>query len=127
VPEDSNLKRIVENGPEIYAYMYIQQLGGAIWRLNHDAADGRIPDSPKIDRDIAEMRKQQLELIKSLSKYGVEPLNEDGHPTEQYWKWYHWWNNYIEGLPQIDWQRLDKEMSENIDVSNWRPPGSWKE
>jgi hypothetical protein len=58
---------------EIEYWSAIEALGGFIWRMNHDLADGRIKDSTGgIDRDITEARKVSAQLVEELwEKFGV--------------------------------------------------------
>lgn len=120
---------LLDNGPEILVYYTINSIGGFIWQMNHSMADGRIPecDHAAIDKDIANVRKQQVELIKTLPKYGVsQPLGENDQPTPEYWLWFRWWDSYAKSLSNEEFYILNNLLSDKGDVSKFRPEGNWK-
>ena len=127
------LAKMVGQGPEVLVYMAIEYIGGFIWRMNHDMAHGRIPqeDHASIDRDIASARPEQIELVKCLTRFGVEsPLDEEDNPTKDYRKWYSWWSQWHKGMPDEEWEELnaiiDQDMSDD-EIARCRPEGRWQD
>jgi len=45
----------------------VNQTEGFAWRLNHDAADGRIPDD-SIDSSIAKLKKSRDQAVEEIKK-----------------------------------------------------------
>jgi hypothetical protein len=122
--EEATLQALCETDPEIQVYFAIQVIGGFVWRMEHDMADGRIPeaDHPAIDADIVIARGEQLKLVRSLTRFGLTtPIEEQGAPTKEYWAWYKKWNNYVENLSNEQFDELDKALSAHDDVSMWKP------
>jgi hypothetical protein len=121
---------LIETKNEIKIYFLIDGLGGIIWRLNHDMGDGRIEKSewPKLDKDIVLMAEVQQYAVAKLLTFGVNNpyLDEKKNPGPEYWAWFHWWNDYIKGMPEEEWRILDNKMSDNEDISTYRPAGSWQ-
>ena len=119
---------LLENGQEIELYMFIESAGGFIFYMEHDMADGRIPekDWPAIDRDIANVRAQQLLVAAKLTRFGITANLPDGSTSTDYWKWYHWWSNYIRSLSDEEYQFLNRAISQKKDLSTWQPQGSWQ-
>jgi len=100
------LKRHPET--EVEYWVSIETLGGFIWRMNHDLADGRIKDpTGGIDKDILEARKVSEQLVEELwEKFGVvspkncpeltlaqrmagQKLPPAPFGMEYYWDWYY--------------------------------------
>ncbi len=87
---------------EVEYWEVIEELGGYIWRLNHDLADGRIKDKDgKIAKSIGEMNNLLERLIIEIGKkFGViHPkdcpkvrLGQQAPPPWEgkiyYWDWY---------------------------------------
>jgi hypothetical protein len=122
---------------EIQYYFLINECGGFIWRMNHDLADDRIdlPTDPEerkkaiteIDNDIKEMRTIQAFVVSKLPDVGVQnPLMDDSKPSEEYWKWFHWWNDYVNSMSQEKWSELSIKIEAKEDISAWRPSGDWR-
>jgi len=86
----------VDAGNETLLWLLIENLGGFIWRMNHDLADGRIEDpTDTISGDITTARMVIEHLVLRTSLHGVEfdySLDNDLQlprpQSESYWKWY---------------------------------------
>lgn len=97
---------------ELEYWQAIEELGGFIWRMNHDLADGRIKDPEGgIAKDISDAVDISSQLVKEIGeKFGVIPP-EQTPKVEQgqerppapdgktyYWDWYHKWERvFFEG------------------------------
>lgn len=83
---------------ELNIWKIIESLGGISWRMNHDAADGRISFSSKDEEFISNCRCVQEGLIEILkTKYNVIPPQEcpivdfgQTRPTAPKGKVYYW-------------------------------------
>ncbi len=101
---------MLKNHPktELEYWQAIYALGGFIWRMNHDLADGRIEDpAGGINKDIekartclaglvAEMRgrfgviaPQDCPQLTTEQKMAGEKVVPAPDGTEYYWDWYH--------------------------------------
>lgn len=132
--KEAEFKFILEEGPEVLLYLLINTQGAYLWVMEHDMADGRIPESAHagIDAKLALARDQQKKAVAAATRFGVEkPLEEDGRGTPDYWRWYRWWNGYVERLPREEFEQLNqavdafRKASEKL--AHWRPEGDWKE
>ena len=131
--EPSVLEQVIERGPEAVVYFLIEDLGGFIWRMNHDMADGRIPEKEGagIDKEIALARTEQRRLcVEALPRFGVAtPWIEGAGPSDEYWAWYRWWNAWHKCMPSEQWSEvdaaLDLEMTDE-QIARCRPEGTWK-
>ena len=113
---------------EVTLYIIINSLGGFIWRMNHDLADGRILESPDIGNSLAEMQKKIEFAVDCTKRFGVgQPRSDQGGPTPEYRSWFRWWNSYIDGLSTVNCGKLEGAINKGEDVSSWRPQGDWRE
>ena len=126
--QTSLAKAKIDSLDEIGLYFIINECGGFVWRMQHDMAHGRIPDDhhAAIDVDIVRIRGLQQYAVSKLDKLGFVPTVEDGRPTEDYWKWFRWWDSYIKGLSNEEWNVLDNKIKKEEDISAYRPKGDWK-
>ncbi len=70
---------------EMDIYNLIEGLGGMIWRMNHDAADGRITLSEKDESFVTSSSKFSYLLIQKLKeKYNVIPPDECPHRLREF-------------------------------------------
>jgi len=113
----TNKKKIGEMS-EVELYFLIDGIGGFIWQMNHDMADGRIPQKNHqvIDDDIEKMRQTQLEAIRELSRIGItQPLDEQGRGTPEYWTWYRTWSAWHKNkITSEEWNVLNRHMSHGL-------------
>ena len=118
---------IIKTCPEIKLYFIIDAIGAMRWRLNHDMADGRIPESEHaaLDKSIKEAAIQQQEAVGQLTRFGVSPFVEGTKsPSESYWQWFHAWDHYIKHeLSNEEWNELNRKLSVNEDISEYKPKG----
>lgn len=114
---------------EIGLFYFIRELGGFIWHLNHDMADGRIPEEEHgaIDADIAKMNKQLMFAAEQLKRFSVKKSFIDGKMTKEYRAWYDWWDKYEKSLSEEDFISIEQALARKEDVGKWRPKGHWKE
>lgn len=123
---DSFKKKIAECS-EIDLFIIIDQVGYMIWRIEHDLAKGSI-NYPEWDKNDKFVLQAEIELaVAESARFGVTPfVEETTHPTEMYFRWYQWWKNYIDGMPQSEWEKVAEEIRSGKDYSNYRPTGDWK-
>ena len=87
---------------EIEYWAIIESLGGFIWRMNHDAADGRFQMTKEAEKDLSDARQVMEALVSELFvQFGVVHPNDcprknaEGKMPEApagmswYWDWYH--------------------------------------
>ena len=126
-----DMKEQIDKYDEMSSYFIINEIGGFIWRMNHDMANGRIPtESHKgIDDDIAFMSKVQQYAVSQLNRFGVEKpyRNENKQPSAEYWAWFKWWDSHIKNLPDSEWKELNILIKEKKDCSKYWPKGNWRD
>ena len=121
--DKEGFKKDVETCSEVKLFFTIDGLGGFIWRMNHDLADGRIQSTPGIEEDLKNMQDASGIAFDQTSRFLKKHKDEDGKPSEEYRKWYKTWKDYIEGLPADEWRKLGRLLNEGGDVSAFRPAG----
>jgi hypothetical protein len=113
-------------------YFVINFYGGVVWRFAHDMADGRITVSDSWYEDEMKIRKLIEAAAEQTIRFGVEePLGEVTAsglktPTEEYWKWFRWWDSYFKTMNPVDYDIFIDKMDNDEDYSMYRPEGEWK-
>ena len=112
---------------EVELYVTINSLGGFIWQMNHDLADGRIPESSDINESLAEAQRKIEFAVEQTKRFGViQPRSKQGGPTYEYRRWFQWWDSYVNGLSFTACGTLERAINKGEDVSSWRPEGDWR-
>ena len=112
---------------EIELYFVIDECGAFMWRMNHDMAHGRIPESDHaaIDADIQRVKLQQLEAVRELPRVGVAvPLDADNRGTDEYWTWFRAWDKWKKELTDEEWRLVDAALSRGLsdaELAEYRP------
>jgi len=112
---------------ELMSFMYIDAIGGIIWRTNHDVSHGRYEMTDGMRAELTMMSQLQQYCVQQLSKYGIDPESAKDRPDGDYWKWFHHWNNWKEKLSDEEWQDFDMKMSAKEDYSEFLPKNKWNE
>ena len=113
---------------EVELYIIINSLGGFIWRMNHDLADGRISESLEINKSLAEAQKKVEFAVEQTKRFGViQPKSEQEGPTPEYWRWFRCWDSYVNDLSTGEWRKLEYSIEMGKDVSSWKPHTDWRE
>ncbi len=126
-----NVEHFAANESERNIYFAIDMIGGFVWRMNHDIGHGRIDqkDHAGIDKDIAVARQDQIVLVNALARFGVTQPLEDGHPTDQYWRWFRWWDGWKKAMSDDEWRECDAAMARGLtedEDQRFRPQGDWR-
>lgn len=122
---------IVTSGTELQLYFTINSFGEMIWRMNHDAADGRIKLTTGMIKDLIEAEYSIDFAVLQAKRFGAEISKPKGNErverTDSYNKWFSWWNDYIQyKLTDDEYKELETLMNSNQDYSEFRPEGTWK-
>jgi hypothetical protein len=117
---------IVSNGNELDLYMTINSIGHFIWRMNHDAADGRLDLKLEQLHDLMEAQYAIEYAVLQTKRFGVDvskdPDSDHVKTSDGYFKWLEAWNNYIQyELPESEYDNLMSLMKSNGDYSMYRP------
>jgi len=92
--------------PEAILYFYIETLGGVLWRLRHDSADGRIPIDFKTERELQEKIEKAVD---QTVRFGVTQPRDKNRASDEYWKWYRWLNTWHHGMSDEEWQEVERK------------------
>lgn len=109
-------------------YFYINSLGGIIWRLRHDMADGRI----KENLDLMPYQYAIEYCIMHTPRFGVK-INEpeEGEhvkATDSYWAWFRWWDEYFQRtLTDEEYKDYQQRLNNGEDISKFHPTGDWRD
>ena len=123
----SSLDRMREE--DIFAN--IEDFGGYIWRLNHDAADGRIELTEKENESLERVQYALEYLVYYTRKFGVtfsrEPeAGKHIERSEDYNAWYGHWNKFFNSLSIEKMDEYRRRRLNNEDLSDLLPKTNWK-
>ena len=107
-------------------YFYINNLGGIIWRLNYNMAEGNIKDR----LDLTPFQYAVEYCVMHTRRFGVEleePKNgEHVKTTDSYRAWFRWWNDYFQRtLTREEYEDYLQKADNGEDISQFRPDGDW--
>jgi hypothetical protein len=126
-------KAQIDKMPELTLWVAINQIGGDLIYMNHEMADGRLPESRK-NHEILELLQAQIQYaVSKLEKFGIKDYATFTDPAERkeqhanYFKWFRWWESYFENLPVTEQQELDRKLNNDEDLSAYRPAGDWRD
>jgi CO dehydrogenase/acetyl-CoA synthase beta subunit len=113
---ESAQKKPLEQMSEVELYLLINTASYIQWRMNHDAADGRIPNEG-IDESIKNLYQIQKNAMKQLKRFDITPFTKNGKTSsDAYKQWFHKWDKYVKNLSQDDYDKLEEQIN-NGDAS----------
>ena len=124
----------IQNAKEYQLYFFINQLGGQLFWLRHEWADGRLDvsyEEVKEEKDILQYRIEYL--VYQTKKFGVKFKSEPKagehiqKDDKSYWKWFNFWNSHFEKMPQDEFFKFQKALDKHEDVTDYLPKTKWNE
>jgi len=104
---------------EVELYFLIEHVGHMRWRINHDAADGRISNDG-VDEELERLYELQHDAISQLLKFRIDPFLADGKsPSQEYWDWWYKWDVYMKNLSPSEHDNLVIKINNREDTSNF--------
>ena len=118
------MQRPISQLGELELWVIIEQVGNQRRELEQQAKAGKDNLQEKLD----ECKDWQRKAIEQLTRFGVEHPYKDGtkKASEEYWKWCRWWRDYLDGIPDEEAAEIQRRLSEQQDVSEFRPEGDWR-
>ena len=109
---------------EATTYFLINECGNFLFRMNHDLADGRIPEESKADvqNDMINIREVQMFTVENLDRFGVDPKSVEDKDKGDYWKWYTFWDEWKNKLSDDVWK-----IVATGEYKVYLPTTSWKD
>lgn len=109
---------------EVTTYFLVDECGMYLFRMNHDLADGRVPDESKEEvlKGMAEIRVIQKFTVDNLGRFDVDPESAFDKENGNYWKWYRFWSNWKNNLTDDEWKVVSTG-----EYQPYLPKTSWKD
>jgi len=126
---DKIKKSVNEMKYEIMLYFMINTIGGQLFYFRHDSADGRFTPTTE-DFEIEDAMREVISwCVSQTTRFGLKKPQEGpkNAGTPEYWAWFRYWDSYVKGLSQEDWQKLDKACSSGEDLTDYRPADKWQD
>lgn len=113
---DEKGKQLLDVASEIFLWLYIEECGGFLWRMNHDLADGRIESTPGIENDLIKIQENIVYAVGQLVRFGLkDPMgNESKEGRDIYWQWYQWWKKHIDTLSSTDLKEIGERLNKDV-------------
>jgi hypothetical protein len=115
---------------EATTYFLINECGMFLFRMNHDMADGRIPEEAHegITKDMVNIREVQKFAADHLDRFGVDPESVEDKTEGEYWKWYTFWDEWKKNLTDDEWKVVATgEYKEYLPTTSWKDETSTEE
>ena len=125
--EKLEAKQQIDGFDEVMHYFYIDVIGGAIWRMNHDVSHGRMVMTSKIQEEMQELSELQQYSVQQLMEFGVDPESTKDRIDGDYWKWYRHWDDWKKAMTDEEWEHFDNVMSKEEDYEELLPKNKWNE
>jgi hypothetical protein len=134
----ANFKEFIETCQEHELYFVIDEAGAFIWRMNHLAANGQIPEDSMggVMKDMMAINRMQGEAAQETKRFGVnfELVNKEGdtseetkQPCQEYWDWLKHWNNWKETFTDETWDAFIKAVESKGDLTSFLPKTKWSD
>ena len=109
---------------ELDLWVLIEQVG----HQRRDLEQRMKAGEKDLREELDEYKEWQRKAMEQLTRYGVEHPYKEGtkKASEEYWRWYRWWKAYLDGMPGKEAKELQRRLSEQQDVSEYRPEGDWR-
>lgn len=109
---------------EVTTYFLINECGMFLFRMNHDLADGKIPEESieAVKTDMINIREVQIFTVEHLDRFGVDPKSVEDKTEGEYWKWYTFWDEWKKNLTDDEW-----EVVASGEYKEYLPKTSWNE
>jgi len=109
---------------EVTTYFLINECGMFLFRMNHDLADGKIPEESieAVKTDMINIREVQIFTVEHLDRFGVDPKSVEDKTEGEYWKWYTFWDEWKKNLTDDEW-----EVVATGEYKQYLPKTSWNE
>lgn len=91
---------------EVTTYFLINECGNFVHRMNHEISKGNISEGEilEVTSDVKNINEVQKFAVENLGRFGVDPKSAKDRVNGNYWKWYGFWDNWKNGLPEEDWK-----------------------
>lgn len=99
---DKGFHAFVQECTEQELFLLIYNLGGAIWAINHDLADGRYESTEGISEWLTEAQAKIECAVDGTQRFGVSQPRVDPQSgaTTEYWNWYEKMKSWWDGLSE---------------------------
>ena len=117
-------KKDILSMDEATTYFLINECGMFLFRMNHDLADGKIPEESieAVKTDMINIREVQIFTVEHLDRFGVDPKSVEDKTEGEYWKWYTFWDEWKKNLTDDEW-----EVVASGEYKEYLPKTSWNE
>jgi len=122
------LKDKIDNAQEFEHFFFIDECGMFLHKMRQSAASSKIEINEEFNQSMAEIYEIQKYVASKLTKWGVDPESVTDRENGTYWKWFTHWNNWHKKtLTDEEWEKVNKMVSEEKDISKFLPKKKWND
>lgn len=126
-PASSNSdKAYLLTAPEISIFLVCYSMRNTMLELEHEHQQGLVPQEEFFSR-FNTVLAQFTETADATHRFDIVlPVTELGRFSPSFWRWFHWWDNYLDGLTHRERVRLERLAMDRLPgIDTYRPPGDW--
>ena len=114
---------------EVNSYFIINECGAFIFKMGHAMGKDRVnpKDRPAIQKDMRNVQEIQQFIVDNLDRFGVEPASYKDKENGDYWKWYHFWDDWKKSLSDDDWSVISTKIANGESIDIYLPTKKWNE
>ena len=125
--KDRELKKLLDKFSEVELFLFIDGLGGFVWRMEHSLTHGMITSKEWDEKEKFECQARMELAVERVEAFGLLPFSSKFcDPSREYWAWYNWWKKYISELDDSRWKELEGLIEDGKATGDFRPAGSWQ-
>lgn len=134
-----DFQKFIETCEEYELYFTIDEAGSFIWRMTNLVNAGKIPPEQVdgVSQDMLTINSMQGLAAEQTKRFGVdfkitEEYNESAKqnikkPSEEYWKWLTFWNNWKNGFTDETWDQFTAAIDKQESVVEFLPKTKWND
>jgi hypothetical protein len=112
--------------PEISIFLVCYSMRNSLLELEHSHNEGLAPPEEFFSR-FNMILAQFTETAEATYRFDIVlPVMALGMFSPSFWRWFHWWDSYLEGLTHRERVRLERLAMDRLPgIDSYRPPGDW--
>jgi len=116
-------KKDILSMDEVTTYFLVNECGSFLFNMNHQLADGKIPEESKDDilKDMINIRVIQKFTVDNLGRFGIDPESAHDKENGEYWKWFKFWDKWKTDLSEDEWRIVSTgHYKEYLPKTTWK-------
>lgn len=119
-------RKFLESAPEISIFMACFAMRNSLLDLDRARADSSITPA-QFSEQCNSILDQFHETAEATHRFDIIiPVRDDGSFSSFFWRWFHWWDDYLKTIPAQALRRIsDLALDRRPGLDQYRPEGDW--